>query len=163
MKQAVLQQSNKIAHTTHQCIKTGYTSVMQYFQPPSWTLPQQYLAFELGEVVIHVNSSFSFKHFGTKAKKIARYDFMFFVFQTKIPVSIILYACLYLNSMICVDKPKESLKTQFSVKFHNFLCGILQWCSLYCYAFKPFFNSWVTLRRKSTAYCACCSAKLCLL
>ena len=45
--------------------------------------------------------------------KIDRYDFMFFDFQTKTPVSIILYACLYLNSMICVEKPKESLKTQF--------------------------------------------------
>ena len=29
MKQAVLQQSNKIESTTHQCIKTGYASVMQ--------------------------------------------------------------------------------------------------------------------------------------
>ena len=38
---------------------------------------------------------------------------MFFDFQTKTPVSIILYACLYSNSMMCVDKPKESLKTQF--------------------------------------------------
>ena len=38
---------------------------------------------------------------------------MFFDFQTKTPVSIILYAGLYLNSMICVDKPKENLKTQF--------------------------------------------------
>ena len=38
---------------------------------------------------------------------------MFFDFQTKIPVSIILYACLHSSSMICVDKLKESLKTQF--------------------------------------------------
>ena len=29
MKQAVLQQSEKIAYTTHQCIETGYASVMQ--------------------------------------------------------------------------------------------------------------------------------------
>ena len=42
---------------------------------------------------------------------------MFFLFQTKTPVSIILYACLYLNSMICVDKPKERLKTQFFCQF----------------------------------------------
>ena len=60
-----------------------------------------------------MNSSFSFKHFATKAKKIDGFDFMFFDFQTKTPVSIILYACLYLNSMICVDKSKGSLKTQF--------------------------------------------------
>ena len=38
---------------------------------------------------------------------------MFFDFQTKTPVSIILYAGLNLNSMICVDKPRENLKTQF--------------------------------------------------
>ena len=48
-----------------------------------------------------------------KQKKFDRYDFMFFDFQTKTPVSLILYACLYLNSMICVDNPKERLKTQF--------------------------------------------------
>ena len=114
MKKAVLQQSNKMAYTTHQCIKTGYTSVMQYCRPPSCMQSQHFMAFKLGEVVRHVNSSFSFKTFATKAKrkKIDRYDFMFFHFQTKTPVSIILYACLYLNSMICVDKPKESLKTQ---------------------------------------------------
>ena len=42
---------------------------------------------------------------------------MFFDFQTKTPVSIILYAYFYLNSMICVDKAKESLKTQFFCQF----------------------------------------------
>ena len=114
MKQAVLQQSNKLAYTTDQCIKTGYTSVMQYFRPPSYILSQHYLAFKIGEAVRHVNSSFSFKHFATTARKKGdRYDFMFSEFQTKTPVSIILYACLYLNSMICVDKPNEGLKTQF--------------------------------------------------
>ena len=46
---------------------------------------------------------------------------MFFDFQTKTPVSIILYACLYSNSMICVDKPMESLKAQLSVNFHKFV------------------------------------------
>ena len=45
---------------------------------------------------------------------------MFFDFPTNSPVSIILYACLYLNSMICVDKPKESLKTVFLSTFMNF-------------------------------------------
>ena len=44
---------------------------------------------------------------------------MFFDFHTKTPVSIILYACLYLNSMICVSKSKESLKTVF-VNFYKF-------------------------------------------
>ena len=38
------------------------------------------MAFWLGEFVKHVNSSFSFKHFATKAKKIDQYDFMFFDF-----------------------------------------------------------------------------------
>ena len=46
---------------------------------------------------------------------------MIFVFQTKTPVSIILYACFYSNSTICVDKPKESLKTQFISRFHKFV------------------------------------------
>ena len=86
---------------------------MQYFRPPSCIWSQDYLAFKLGEALSHVKSSFSFKHFATKVKKIDRYDFMFFDFQTKTPVSIIFYACFYINSMICVDKPKESLKAQF--------------------------------------------------
>ena len=38
MNQAVLQQSNKIAYTTHQCFKTGYSSVMQYFMGFGYTL-----------------------------------------------------------------------------------------------------------------------------
>ena len=165
MKQAVLQESNKVAYTTHQCIKTGYISVMQNFRPPSCKKSQQYLPFNLGKVVKHVHSSFSFKHFATKAKKIDRFDFMFFDFQTRTPVSIFLYACFYLNSMICIDNyrrtQRKSENTVFFVNFHKFLCGILHWCSLHCCAFKPFFNSWVTLRRKSTAYWSCCSAKLC--
>ena len=87
---------------------------MQYFRPPSCIYSQHYLASKLKEAVRPVNSSTSFKHFATKAKKnIDRYDFMFFDFQTKTPVSIILYAWLYLNSMICADKPKKSLKIQF--------------------------------------------------
>ena len=69
-------------------------------------------------------SSFSFKHFATKAKNIDRYDFMFFDFQTKAPVSIILYACLYLNSMICIDKyrqtQRKSENTVFLSTFLNF-------------------------------------------
>ena len=46
---------------------------------------------------------------------------MFFDFQTKTPVSIILYACLYLNSMICINKyrqtQKKSKNTVFLSKF----------------------------------------------
>ena len=42
---------------------------------------------------------------------------MFFDFQTKTPVSIILYACLYSTSKICIDKPKESLETQLICHF----------------------------------------------
>ena len=38
---------------------------------------------------------------------------MFFDFRTKTSVSIVLYASLYSTFKICVDKPKESLKTQF--------------------------------------------------
>ena len=57
-------------------------------------------------------SSISFKPIATKVKKSDWYGFINIVFQTKTPVWIILYACLYSNSMICVDKPKESLKTQ---------------------------------------------------
>ena len=83
-----------------------------------------YFPFKLGEFVRHVNSSFSFKHFATKAKKTDRYDFMFFDFQFKTPVSIILYACLYLNSMICIDKyrqtQRKSENTVFSSTFINF-------------------------------------------
>ena len=71
---------------------------------------------------------------------------MFFDFQTKIPVSIFLYACLYSNSMICVVKPKESLKTKFICQLSQIHYDILQLCKL-----KPFFVSRVTLRRKRTA------------
>ena len=46
---------------------------------------------------------------------------MFFDFQTKTPVSIILYACLYSNSMICVDEPKKSVKKILIVNFHKFV------------------------------------------
>ena len=46
---------------------------------------------------------------------------MFFDFQTKTPVSIILYACLYSNAMICVDEPEKSSKHILSVNFHNFV------------------------------------------
>ena len=41
----------------------------------------------------------------------------FFDFQTKTLVSITFYACLYSNSMICVDKPNENMKTQFICHF----------------------------------------------
>ena len=44
---------------------------------------------------------------------------MFFDIQTITPVSIILYACVHSNSMILVEKPEESLKTQF-------ICQLLQ-------------------------------------
>ena len=63
---------------------------------------------------------------------------MLFDFQTKTAVSIILYACLYSISIICVSKPKESLKTQFISQLSQIICGILQSCRL-C-AFKPFFR-----------------------
>ena len=63
---------------------------------------------------------------------------MFFDFQTKNPVSIILYACLYSNSLICVNKLKESLKTLFICQFSQICCGILQLCRLCCCALKPF-------------------------
>ena len=46
---------------------------------------------------------------------------MFFDFQTRTLVSIILYAWLYTNSMICVDKPKESLKTVYLSTLTNFV------------------------------------------
>ena len=52
-------------------------------------------------------------HVATKVKKISRYGLMFFDFEIKTPVSISLYACWYCTSKSCVDKPKESLKTQF--------------------------------------------------
>ena len=59
---------------------------------------------------------------------------MFFDFQTKTPDSIILYACLYLNSMICVHKPKESLKTQFFCQLSEIfvLCLTVVQSSLLC-------------------------------
>ena len=45
---------------------------------------------------------------------------MFFDFQTKTPVLIILYAGLYSTSKICVEKPKESLKTQSTCQLSLF-------------------------------------------
>ena len=49
---------------------------------------------------------------------------MFLDFQTKTAVSIILYACLYLNSMICIDKyrqtQRKSENTVFLSTFINF-------------------------------------------
>ena len=86
MKQAVLQQSNKIAYTTHPCIKTGYTSVMQYFPSTSCIQSQHFLAFKLGEAVRHVNSSFSFRYFATKAKRKEMIDMTScsFIFKLKL-------------------------------------------------------------------------------
>ena len=46
---------------------------------------------------------------------------MFFDFQTKTPVAIILFACLYSNSKVFVDKPKKVWKLILSVNFHNFV------------------------------------------
>ena len=105
-----------------------------------------------------MSSSISFKHIATKVKKNCWYGFIIFDFQSKTPVSIILYACLYSNSMICADKRKESLKTQFIYQLSQSCCSILQSCRLFCCAFKPFFVNWVTLRRKCTAQESCCSA-----
>ena len=49
---------------------------------------------------------------------------MFFDFQTKTPVAINLYACLYLNSLICIDKyrqtQRKSENTVFLLTFINF-------------------------------------------
>ena len=45
---------------------------------------------------------------------------MFVDSRTKTPVSIILYACLYSNSMICVHEPKKARKHSFFVNFHKF-------------------------------------------
>ena len=45
---------------------------------------------------------------------------MFFDFHTKTLVSIILYACFYSNSMICVDSPNKAWKHSLSVNFHKF-------------------------------------------
>ena len=63
---------------------------------------------------------------------------MFFDFQTKTPVSKILYACLASNSMIWGHKRKESLSTQITSQLSQVFCGILQSCRLRCRAFKPF-------------------------
>ena len=93
---------------------------MQYFWPPSCKKYQHYLPINLGEVVRHMNSSFSFNHFATKAKKIDRHDFMFFDFQTKNLVSIILFACLYLNSMICIDNYRQTQKKSENTVFLSF-------------------------------------------
>ena len=134
--------------------------VASTFRPPLFIYSQHYLAFKLREAVKHMSSSFSFKHIATKVKS-GWYGFMFNDFQTKTALSIILYARLYSNSMICVDKPKESLKTQFLSQLSQIRCGILQLFRLCCCAFKPFFVSWVTLRRKSIAWWSCCNAKLC--
>ena len=46
---------------------------------------------------------------------------MFFDFQAKTPVSIILFACLFLNSMICVNKTQRKPEnTVFLSTFINF-------------------------------------------
>ena len=63
---------------------------------------------------------------------------MFFDFQSKTPVSKILYACLASNAMIWVHKRKESLSTQFISQLPQVFCGILQSCRLRCCAFKLF-------------------------
>ena len=63
---------------------------------------------------------------------------MFIDFQTKIPVSKVLYACLASNSLIWLHKRKESLSTQFISQLPRFFCGILQSCRLRCCAFKLF-------------------------
>ena len=63
---------------------------------------------------------------------------MFFDFQTKTPVSKILYACLASNSMIWVHRRKESLSTQFISQLPQVFCAILQSCRLRCCAFKVF-------------------------
>ena len=63
---------------------------------------------------------------------------MFFDFQTKTPVSKILYPCLASNSMICVHKRKKSLSTQVISQFSQVFCGTLQSCRLRCCAFKLF-------------------------
>ena len=67
---------------------------------------------------------------------------MFSDFQIKTAVSITLYGCLYSNSMICVDKPKESPKTLFICQFSQICCGILQLCRL-CYIDRaiPYLNT----------------------
>ena len=65
--------------------------------------------------------------------------------------------------MIWVDKQKESLKTQFISQLSQFL-----WHLMASYSHVDsvavhsncFFVIWVTLRRKSPAYCSCCNAKL---
>ena len=132
--------------------------VASIFRPPSCIYSRLYLAFKIRQALKHMISSFSFKHIATKVKKIGWYDFMFFDSQTKTPVSIILHACFYSNSMIFVDKPEESLKTQFICQFSQAFCGISHSCRLCCCVFKPFFVSWVTLRRKckKTAWWSCC-------
>ena len=104
--------------------------------------------------------SFIFRHNSIKVKKIGWFGFMFFDFQTKTPVSKILYACLASSSMMWLHKRKESLSTQFISQLSQAFCGILPSCRLRCCAFKLFFVFWGTLRRKSTAYWSCCNAKL---
>ena len=63
---------------------------------------------------------------------------MIFDFKTKTPVSKILYACLASNSMIWVQKRKESLRTQIISQLSQVFCGILQSCRLRCGVFKLF-------------------------
>ena len=96
-----------------QCIMKACRTGRFNFYPPSCIHSRHYLAFKLRHSVRHMSSSFSLMHIATNGKKIGSYGLMFFDFQTKTPVSIILYACLYSTSEICVDEPKESLKTQF--------------------------------------------------
>ena len=73
------------------------------------------------EAVRHMSSSVSFKHIATKVKKNGWYGFIIFDFQTKTDVWIILYACLYSNSMICVHKPKKAWEHSLFVSFHKFV------------------------------------------
>ena len=87
--------------------------VMSTNCPPFLIYSRHYLAFKLEEAVKHMISSFSFMHIATKIKKKDWHGFIFFDFQIMTPVLIILYACLYSNTMICVDKPIESMETQF--------------------------------------------------
>ena len=107
----------------HIVLKKLVETVASTFGPPSCSYSRSYLAFKLGEAVRNMSSSFSFKHFAAKGKN-CWYGFMFFDFQTKTFVSITLLACWYSNSMICVDKPNESLKTQFICQLSQICCGI---------------------------------------
>ena len=68
-----------------------------------------------------MSSSFSFKHIATKVKKNGRYGVMFFDFQTKTPVSIILYACCTQTPWFVWTNPKKAWKQSLIVNFHKFI------------------------------------------